>query len=421
MNALLQKLWSDLRSSYWFIPTLLVIGAVVLAITMLWIDSRVDERVFEDIPGLQFNQTDAARDVVSTVATAMITVASIVFSMTLVAVSHASTQFGPRLVSNFMRDRGNQFSLGIFVATYVYCLLILRSISSGEPNSTGPESVTFIPNLSIAVVLLLAITGVGLLIYYMHHVAESIRLSTIISRIGRDLHDGVSDCFPGGLGDPLGTAKLSQPGNELRRSLLKSSAHMLTHFGSGFIQTIDGLELFELTKKHDLTIELLHRPGEFISSGQAVAKVVPSDRVDDELAKLIQSQFTIGVHRTPDQNNLFLAEQLAEVATRALSPGVNDPRTAIDCLNWLQNVLFHLRQYDDPDGSRVDQQGHLRIIATSADYAAFARVAFVIMRPYFEADPNATRAMKNSLEFLIENETREDRIRLLREYRTAMQ
>lgn len=416
MNAKIFKRISDIRSSYYFVPTCLVIGAVLLALSMLWIDNRLPDNYLDDIAWLRFVQADAARSVIATIAGSMITVAGIAFSMTLVAVSHASTQFGPRLLSNFMRDRGNQFALGIFVATFVYCMLVLRAIHA-PGSDTSDVAEAFIPNLSVTVGIVLAIINVFALVYYIDHVAENIRLSTITARVGRELQETLPKRFPSDIGRDARSFIHTPEQMAAQKAQLEANAAEVPCESSGFVQRISSERLIDCCSRHDVVVELLKRPGEFVAMGENLLRVAPAHLVDEELRQQLRRCVATGDDRTQDQNSLFLMEQLVEVAARALSPGVNDPRTAVDCLQWLRNSMFQLVHHLDPSCERLGEDGQLRVLAPVANYETIVDVVFDQLRPYFATDGNAARDYLHAIDWLLERETLETRREHLRSAR----
>ena len=404
MNAKIFKTISDVRSSYYFVPACLVVAAVLLALLMLWIDNRLPADYLDGIAWLRFVQADAARSVVATIAGSMITVAGVASSMTLVAVSHASTQFGPRLLSNFMRDRGNQFALGIFVATFVYCMLVLRAIHApGEGD--GSTTAAFIPNLSVTFAIVLAIVNVFALVYYIDHVAENIRLSTITARVGRELQETLPKRFPSDIGRDARSFIHTPEQMTSQKRQLETNAVELPCDVSGFVQRITSDRLIECCSDNDVVVELLKRPGEFVAAGEVLFRIAPAHLASEDLTQRLRRCVAMGDDRTSDQNSLFLMEQLVEVAARALSPGVNDPRTAMDCLQWLRNSMFQLVHHLDPSAERLAEDGQLRVLAPVASYETMVDVVFDQLRPYFAADANASRDFLHAIDWLLDRET----------------
>jgi uncharacterized membrane protein len=188
-GARLLSLWERVRSSYWFVPSLMLLASIGLAFLMLVIDDHVDSERLRETAWFHRHETSGARELLSTIAGSMITVAGVTFSITIVALTLASSQYGPRLMRSFMRDPGNQIVLGTFIATFMYCLLVLRTIRDAEDDR-------FIPYLAITVAILLAVLSLGVLIYFIHHTAASIQVANLVARVGESLEKGIDKLYP---------------------------------------------------------------------------------------------------------------------------------------------------------------------------------------------------------------------------------
>ena len=331
MKARIFQFLDELRSNYWFMPSLMAVGAIVLSVITIGLDERVDIDWPEKIPWVYSSKPDGARAVLATVAGSMITVAGVTFSLTLLAVSHTTSQFGPRLLTNFMRDRGNQVTLGTFIATFLYCLLVLRTVRTAEEASGDVAAAeligAFVPHISITVALAMTLCSVGVLIYFFHHVPESMNLSNVVADVGRRLADGVDEMFPEMIGHDAPSA-VDDPADHVPQDE-RTKAISVGDRRDGYVQAMNDDGLLNIAIEHDLVIRLHCRPGDFISRGQTVFTVAPAERVNDEIAGSLQNCIALGEARTPHQNLLFLVDQMVEIAARALSPGVNDPFTGI--------------------------------------------------------------------------------------------
>ncbi|MEX0998785.1 MAG: DUF2254 domain-containing protein [Thermodesulfobacteriota bacterium] len=189
-----RALWYNVGSSFWFLPALMVASSIAFSFIMIYVDANIVKvSGIESLGWIYENKPEGARALLSTVAGSMITVAGVVFSITIVALTLASTQYGPRLLGNFMRDKGNQVVLGTFIATFTYCLLILRTIRGGEDSS-------FIPHLSVTIGVLFAIFSISVLIYFIHHAATSIQASNVISGVSKNLKHTIDLTFPERIG-----------------------------------------------------------------------------------------------------------------------------------------------------------------------------------------------------------------------------
>lgn len=392
MQAQLLKLWDDLRSSYWFVPSLMTLGAIALAFATTAIDGYVGPAWIEDIDWLYGNQPAGARALLSTVAGSMIGVAGVTFSITIASVVYASGQYGPRLLMNFMRDRGNQITLGTFIATFLYCLLVLRTVRSADEPSPGATPAgdvlgAFVPHIAILTAVVLTLASVAVLIFFIHHIPESIHVANVIADVGHALNEKIDVLFPERIGEPR-----AEPPPDARAAVpaaFYDEAVPVPAPATGYIQGIDADGLFELATEHDLVLRAKYRPGDFISDDEAILLAWPPGRVDDDVARELGRHFALGHHRTALQDVRFLVNELVEIAARALSPGVNDPFTAISCLDWLGSMLKTLAQRAFPEASRHDPGGNLRVVANPTTFAEFVEAVFDQLRPYVATDRNA--------------------------------
>jgi uncharacterized membrane protein len=378
MRIWLANLWEDLRTSYWFVPTVMCALALALAFLTLHIDGR---NRFDWITGLGWVYTggaEGARSLLSTVASSVITVAGVVFSITIVALTLASSQFGPRLLRNFMRDLGNQITLGTFTATFLYSLLVLRTVRGDAEGADAP----FVPHVSVTTAILLTVASLGVLIYFIHHVAASIQAPYVIAAVTNDLNELTEALFPDEIGadrdrddapPPAGADAFDVPGRPADVPAPRA----------GYIQAVDPDAALDLARHHDVVIQFTRRPGHFVVTGQPLARILPADRLDDDLVKHVTALFIFGPHRTLPQDAEFAIEQLVEIAVRALSPGINDPITAIACVDHLGDALSRLATRRFPSPYRLDpHDGRLRVIAYPTDFPQITDAAFNQIRQY---------------------------------------
>ena len=351
MHIRLLKLWEEARSSYWFVPGLMVIGAILLSVITVSLDGYYQVEVLRRLGFIWSGGAEGARGLLQTVAGSMITVAGVTFSITMVALSFASSQFGSRLLRNFMADTGNQIVLGTFVATFIYCLLVLRTVRSDG-------DAEFVPYISVTTGLLLALAGLIVLIYFFHHMALSMQAPYVVSQVAADLFKTIERLFPA---EAAARAPKNHRAEELP-PVPDEQARAIHSAVNGYIQAIDEDTLIRIASEEDLTIRLPVRPGDFVVEGQLLARIWPADRVETELADRIQTNFITGKQRTHTQDVEFGIEQLVEVAERSLSTGINATFTAITCIDWLGAALAELFRRDFPSPHRYDEQGGLRLV-----------------------------------------------------------
>ena len=368
MNRL-KKLWLDLNSSLWFLPALIVAGSIVCALALVEFDKHLDSNWFNGYPRLFGVEPSGSRDMLATVAGSMITVAGIVFSIVIVALSLASTQYTPRILRNFMRDQINQVVLGVFVGIFTYCIVVLRTIRGGDDN-------VFVPSVAVIVGVLLALVGIGFLIYFIHHIAVSIQASSIVAAICKETIEVIDELFPHRLG-------VSAPDEELER-LEKFAAdinwEIIPATSTGYIQNIDIEDLLEFTSEREIILRMEHGVGEFIIAGAplaAVAAYVSPNRIvlNDEIIKRLNRIYSVADFRTIDQDVAFGIRQIVDIVMKALSPGVNDTTTAVICIDYLTAVVSHLAPRPFPTHFRYADQ-RLHVIAKSPSFESLLDLAF---------------------------------------------
>ncbi|MEX1025502.1 MAG: DUF2254 domain-containing protein [Planctomycetota bacterium] len=363
-HARAQNLWKDVSSSYWFRPGLIVIGGALLAFLAVWLDRRfgVDQ---EHQPWLFIGEASSSRSILRTVASAMITIASLTFSMTLVALTLASSQFGPRLLANFMRDRVNQTALGIFVGTFVYCLLVLRTVRADG-------DVAFVPHYATNIAIGLGVVGVLALLVYFHHVAQSIRADHVVTKIRYDYDLTVERVLV-----DVDEARSAPQGDELD---LGKHPREVTAQRDGLLQTIESEQLLEALVSSDCRARLLRRPGDHVIEGEPIALVTES--ADDELVERVSKAFVWGSRRNTFQDLECSILRLVDVAVRALSAGTNDPQTAKRCLAELGGSLATVMRREFPSSIWCDEVGEARVEVLVADFEGLAATAFHEIRQY---------------------------------------
>lgn len=389
MRAQLIRVAGQLRESYWFVPTLMAVSALLTASAMVWLDSHHATRWMDRLPWLYAARPDGARSLLSSIGGSMIGVAGTTFSVTIAAVVYASGQYGPRLLSNFMSDRGNQVTLGTFIATFLYSLVVVRTIRS--PGETAGEP-GFVPQLAVLVGVLLVIASIAVLIYFIHHVPSRIHINSVIERIGTRLVEEIDDRFPAFVGEPADDdAKPERVPPALSPGAdLALRASVAAH-GTGYIQLIDNERLMEIARSRDLVIRLQYQPGDFARTGSVLVEACPREALDEEAADALRAAFALGSRRTAMQDLRFLIDELVEIAARALSPGVNDPFTANSCLDWLGAAIADLAARDLPSPLRADADGALRVIAHPVSFADLVARAFGALSQYAAADAIAGR------------------------------
>lgn len=389
MRGSLRAFWLDVNASYWFLPTLFTIAAFLLSIVTVYIDRTGGAAFLNDVAWLHPSRPDGARSQLTVIASAMISIASTVFAITIAAVAYASGTYGPRLLTNFMKDRGNQVSLAVFIATFVYNLMILRVVRSEQEAPASAEMAGgtalpgFVPQLSMLVSVVTLIVAVGVLVYFLHHVPASIRINSVLAGIGRRLVHDIEERFPE-------AARDDRPTNPIPGAPVVAG-------GIGYVEIIDFSALDEIAGKAGATIALKVRAGDFVHPHLPLAELAGTP-LADELGDRIRDCFSLGSSRTPDQDLEFLIDELVEIALRALSPGINDPFTAVTSLHWMGAAIAELAARDLTPGPEQDSYDPDRVRPIADGFDHYLARSFGGVRPSAAGSPIAARQFLGALE-----------------------
>ncbi len=384
MSARLRTLWEQLRTNFWVIPSLMVLGAAILAFGVVAADRSLND-AGAGLEWIYNGGPDGARSILSAIASSVISVAGTTFSITIAALSLASGQFGPRLLRNFVRDTGNQIVLGTFVATFLYCLLVIRTIRSAE-------EIAFVPHLAVTLGVLLAVASVAVLIYFINHIVRSIQADHVIAAIGSDFAQSIDDLFPHQLGRGIQDAEPVDDEQHLPDDFARHATRLSCR-DDGYLQVIDTERLLAIATEHNLRLKLPYRPGHFVGPGGTLAHVWPGDAVTDDVRAALRDTFVLGPQRSNTQDVEFSALQLVEIGVRALSPGTNDPFTAMSCLDRLGAGLVRIADRPIPGPRRYDSAGRLRVVANPVTFEGLVNTAFDQIRHYGAADTAVTIRM----------------------------
>jgi uncharacterized membrane protein len=358
-----------LRTNLWLVPVLATVAVVLLFAVTYTVDRSAYDGIIR-LPSFVLNgSADSARVVLATVAAAIITVVGIVFSITIVALTLASTQFGPRMLRNFVRDPGTQFSLGTFVASFCYAVVALVSVGGGPHGD-------FVPHLSITVTFMLTLADVAVLIFFLNHIATMIQLPVVIARIAGRLAEEIT-ALDSGESDGVGPAR-GPTHEELLAKLVESGAAIRTP-SSGYLQVIRHDVLVKIATKANAVVQLPYRPGHFLVAGQVMAWVWPPEAAASVAGRLALGHVT-GAYRTLPQDISFGFDQLVEIALRALSPAVNDTFTGMTCIDWIADCLCRISTSWRPQRIRRDAEGNIRVIAFVADFNRLVERTFDTIR-----------------------------------------
>jgi len=381
--------WGRLNSSFWFVPAVMAVMAVAFSFLLIEIDVLRAVDLTKDPSAIFTFGPEGARAILSTIASSMITVASLIFSITMLSLQLASSQFGPRVIGNFMGDRSNQIVLGTFIATFLYCLFVLRSVR-------GIEGSSFVPHLAVAFGVLLAATSVAVLIYFIHHIATSIRVETLLASLADEGCAAVDRLFPERLGQSQGNVTNKMAERRLPDDFDVNSVQIAADSG-GYVQNIGAEVLMQLASEQDLVLRIDAPPGRFVTKGACVITAYPRSRVSEETREDLRGAVVIGRDRTPHQDLEFAIRRIVELAQRSLSPGINDPTTALYCIDRLGEVLLRLAGRDIPAPMRLDKQGQLRVVTEVVLLADIACRAFAAIARYGITDADVVIGLVETL------------------------
>ena len=349
------KLLSEAHTQLWFLPSITAIAAFVLARVLIDIDHRIGRANWWFL----FQGTSATgRELVATIASAMITFTGVVFSITVLVLQLASGQFSPRALRTFLGDRSTHVAMATFVGTFVFALSVLLSI-----RGSAGEIERFVPTLSVFAAFVLVLASTGVFIFYIHHIAHSTRAITVISRIGDELRVSIEHMYPNIAQEPDDECLIVRPPGPCGE--VRASRH-------GVLTRVAVERLFELAEQHDGLIEVVPKIGDFVVSDAPILRYWPADR--EALARAAET-LVFERERTPDQDPLFGIRQLVDIAQRALSPGINDPSTAVQVLDEIHEALRIISRRAFPHPVRASAAGKRRLILPRPEWSEIVRLA----------------------------------------------
>ncbi|TVT38546.1 DUF2254 domain-containing protein [Hymenobacter setariae] len=402
----LQRWWLDLNSSLWFVPSLMVLAAILAAYFLVHLDDSIGHEWTRRHPLLFGAGADGARGMLSAIAGSMITVAGLIFSLTLSTLAQVSSQYTSRLLRNFMRDRSNQVVMGFFVSIFVYCLAVLRTIRGGDER-------VFVPSLAVAFGLLLALVSIGMLIFFIHHIASSIQAANVIGGAAQETEKTLTKLFPKELGDDATPAQKDDLADLGPLDWVVIKAHE-----SGYIMGIDEEALLAFACETDAIVRMERAIGSYVTKGAPLVSIVsyPTAKhiVGEENTERLNSCYSIGNQRTLDQDAGFGLRQLVDIGLKALSPGINDTSTAVMCIDRLGSLLALLAGRDLGSPVRAEA-GQVRVIAQRPNFASYLATAFDQVRANAAEDLAIYLRLLASLHTVAQRTTRPDYRHALRQ------
>lgn len=379
MKAWLLNLWDKLLNSFWFIPSLFLIASLVLSILCIKLDDYVQTQERYSWSWLTTTAT-SSRAMLSTMAGAMVTVTGVVFSITMLTLAQTSSQYGSRLLRSVLQSNVTQFTLGVFLSTTVFCFVVLRNVREfGDADSRE----AFVPHISTLASLVLGLISLIVFIYFVHQVSRAIEAQTIVRVVSNELLSAIDRLFPQKIGeepeedDPTDIRFLNMPLRVIRSDKL------------GYLQSINGESLLEYATEHDLVLHVGYMPGQFVYKDSILCAIHTGnhENLPTNFDQIINDCFILGNRRTPRQDIECPINELVEVAVRALSPGINDPFTALSCVDHLCNALIQLVQRKQAPDVRADESGAVRLYLDSSDIHAMINTSFNQIRQYAGGAP----------------------------------
>ncbi|WP_193315288.1 DUF2254 domain-containing protein [Nostocoides sp. F2B08] len=383
MTTTLKERYLRARDSFWFLPALLVLAAVVLSQVAVLIDRQL-ELAWASTSALALG-VDGSRGLLTVIGGSVLGVAATAFSITVSVIATASSSYGPRLVRNFMADRGNQLVLGIFVSTFAYCVLVLRSVTAADSDA-GREA--FIPYIAVYLAIVIALVNIGCLVYFIHHIADSIQISTLVETVRNELRTVAEREYPEDAArwaDSAVAASRLDPGDPRVVEVTMGSP--------GYVVGVDADSLVSYARKHDVVVEIVPRVGDHVIATEPVARIraMRDAEIDQAVEAAIRRRVSIDDARSPYQDVRFAIQQLVEMAVRALSPGTNDPFTAQNAIEELGSGLAAIaRGTEQPDGI-ADSDGELRLVLRRPRPLELVDLVFDDLRSHGSAEMRVIR------------------------------
>ena len=391
MIARIRKLISDLEETFWLIPGFMVLLGALLALLLVAVDRRgIPSDWLSEGSWLYTGGATGARTLLGAVASSMIGVAGTVFSITIAALSLAAGQMGPRLLSNFTKDRGNQLTLGAFLGTFSYALMVLRSVRT-------PDEGDFVPHLALSVSILLAFMCVATLVYFVGHMANRISVDTVIDLVSEDVRSAIERLT-------VETTQAKPPPNTFW-----NGATLICDQRRGYLQQLDESGLADWAHERDTAIRLLVRPGHYVFPGAPIAASTAAVKDADAA---IRNATALGPKRADSMDIEFAVRQLVEVAVRALSPGINDPHTAISVLDRLGTALCDIAPLHLRTGVSMRDDA-VALVVPAIDYEGLVGTMFHMIRQNATGNPAVLIRILQVLSAVAGCERRPERLKVL--------
>jgi uncharacterized membrane protein len=380
--------WDRLKVSFWFAPMVMALGAVLLAWVMYWLDTLIPSETFQNSRFVLAATPNELRSALLNIAGTVLATAGVVFTLLTLPLSTVAAQYGSRLLRVFLGDRVTQFVLGMFVATFVYCIAGALSIPTASIEVESPQ-------LTATVGIYLMLATFATLILLVQHISTMLQAPNIAAAAGAELLEAVSAETSEAV---TSSAAQPQPDYHVLATLNEADGYPIQVHEAGYIQYIDPAIILTLAREKNLMVRALHKPGHYVWPDAVVALVWPANQIDEPLEKQLRRAFQIGNGRTPTQDVEYAVKQLTEMAVRAMSAAINDPFTAMTCLDHLGDGLMKFVQQGAPDAYYTDQDGQLRFILEPITFAELLGAAFDMLRHPSYNDANVLLHMLRVIE-----------------------
>jgi len=374
VRVYLRRIWDRFRTGYWFLPLVMAVLAALLAQLMLWMDAQIPNETLSGYRVIFAQETEQARVTLVSLAATLLSTAGVVFTLLTLPLSLAASQFGSRLLRQYLRDRTTQFVLGVFVATFVYCLTVVLAL---PPTNYEPDA----PQLAATIGLLLSLLAFASLLALIHHIATSLQAPNVAAAAGAELRHVMSASIwpsrrqpvtehPAGSGtDPL-----------LLLAAVEQEGYPIYSDGTGYIEEVDPDLAIPLANRRNLVIRLVRKPGDFVQAGDRIALAWPPQDADQEVIHQIRGCYRLGNGRNPTQDIEYAINQLVEMAVRAVSSAINDPYTAMTCLDHLGAGLALYAERIGYHPYLYDRENRLRVIFDPLAFGGLLDGAFNMIR-----------------------------------------
>ncbi|WP_151637422.1 DUF2254 domain-containing protein [Noviherbaspirillum aerium] len=354
-GARVRQAFIAMRSSFWFLPALIVLASMALALGLVELDQHAGKAWMQWNPRWFENDAEGARSILQTIAGSMATVAGVVFSITIVALAQASTQYTTRVLRNFMRDRLNQSMLGIFIGVFLYCLLVMRFIND-----------SFVPSVALLAAVALTILASATFIIFIHHIASSIQASELAKSITLETMAALDTEFP---------AHGSPNRHPHDSAAPEATWQPLPARDVGYIQTVDVQALIDFACQYDTIVRMECDVGDFVAQGWTMAYIAGTQPASEKMIEYVNHIYVVDSYRTIDQDAAFGFRQLVDISLKALSPGINDTTTAVTCIEHLSALLAYCAPRPVRPPWHV-HDGKLRLIAQPRSFDYLVSLAF---------------------------------------------